>query len=57
MYFTADKEMNEKAESESNRLARELAVESESWAASDAANTATRVTNSICNALQTALIG
>lgn len=57
MYYTPDEEMKQKAESESNRLAQELASESGIWAASDAANTATRITNSACTALYKALIG
>ena len=57
MYYTPDEEMKQKAESESNRLAQEISVESISWAASDAATTATRITNSACTALYKALIG
>lgn len=57
MYYAPDKEMKEKAESEANRLAKELAAESPSWGVNDAANTATRITNSIVTALTKALIG
>jgi HK97 family phage portal protein len=57
MYYAPDKEMKEKAESESNKLAQQLASESPSWAASNASDTATRITNSIYTALHKALIG
>ena len=57
MYFNADAELKEKAESASNALAHDLAQQSLTWPAAEASTIATRITAEMAAALHKALIG
>jgi hypothetical protein len=57
MYFNADDELKERAETQSNALARDLAKQSLTWKAAEASAIATRVTAETAAALHKALVG
>lgn len=57
MYFVADKEMKENAETESSRIARELSKTSAEWKADQAGTIAGEIANDVYRQLHKALVG